>query len=421
MTEKRSNTALRRALRVLGPVALLCILVGGPLYLRAVCEQIPSQRSGLLPRWIGTRAALQGRDPYSPVVVREIQTVFYGHPLVPGDPANPETFLYPATLVPLLAPLAPLSLHAARIAFLAVAVSLLALSIWLLLSILPIELRRRARVAVLLLTLGSWPALWGFRMLQMTMIIGALIFVAWYLLARGYRVLPGILLALTTVKPQLVLPLLAVLLVWALLRRQWTLIGAAVAALGVLLGITQMLVPHWFGHWRASLRNYTGITGTMPPLEHVLGHWGGVIVTVVLACAALVALRRLHRDEADTLEFSQGLSLVLAITVCFIPTGQALLYNYLLLMPACVLLIFSRPSGAIAPVLRLLMIAQLAVDYFVVTLAGSFSLTGHIPDMIAYVSLSDYLLPALATAALAAQMLESRHVPATMPADAVHA
>lgn len=421
MSQNRSNPASPPALKAVGWIALLLVLVGGPLYLRAVCQHIPSQRSGLLPRWIGARAALHGQNPYSPEVVREIQTVFYGHPLAPGDPANPETFLYPATLVPLLAPLAPLSLPAARAVFLGISIPLLAAGVWFLLRILPVPLTRHARIAVLLLTLGSWPALWGFRMLQMTMIIGALIFISWYLLVRGYRVLPGILLALTTVKPQLVLPLLTVLFVWAILRRQWTLITSALATLALLLGVTELLVPHWFGHWRAALRNYTGITGTAPPLEHVIGHWGGLAVAVALACLSLAAIRRMHQHDADSPEFSQALSLILAITICFIPTDGALLYNYLLLMPACVVAIFSKPAGAIAPVLRLLMIVQLAVDYFVVTLAGAFSLTGHIPDLIAFVTLSDYLLPPLAAAALAAQMLAKPGVPAPVRAETVHA
>ena len=421
LTPKQSNAVSRPLLRGVGVLALLLILVGEPLYLRTVCQFVPSQRSGLLPRLIGTRAALEGRDPYSAEVVREIQTVFYGHPLAPGDRENPETFLYPATLVPLLAPLAPLSIPAARMAFLAVSVPLLGVAVWLLLGVLPVSLTWRAKTVVLLLTFAAWPTLWGFRMLQMTMIIAALVWLSWYLLTRGYRVMPGVLLALTSVKPQLVLALLAVLLVWAVLRRQWTLIASAVAALGVLLGVTEMLVPHWFGHWRASLRNYTDITGTAAPLEHLLGHGAGLAVTIAIACVAVVAIRRLREYETESTEFAQALSLILAVTVCFIPTDGALVYNYLLVMPACVVLIFSRPAGAIAPVLRLLMLVQLGVDFLSVTLAGVWSLTGHIPDLLAFVTLSDYLLPPLAAAALAAQMLERRRVPASVSAEAVHA
>jgi hypothetical protein len=125
--------------------------------------------------------------------------------------------------------------------------------------------------------------------------------------------------------------------------------------------------------------------------------------------------------EAESPEFAQALSLILAVTVCFIPTDGALVYNYLLVMPACVVLIFSRPAGAIASVLRLLMLVQLGVDYFSVTLAGATSLTGHVPDLLAFVTLSDYLLPPLAAAALAAQMLETRRVPAPVRTEAVHA
>ncbi len=46
---------------------LLTLLVAATLwYVHMLNQHIPSQRSGLLPRWIGTRAALQGHDPIPP-------------------------------------------------------------------------------------------------------------------------------------------------------------------------------------------------------------------------------------------------------------------------------------------------------------------------------------------------------------------
>ena len=386
---------------------LLAVVVAAPLaYLHIVNRTIPSARTGLLPRWIGTRAALHGQDPYSPAVLREIQTAFYGHPLAPGEKLNPENFLYPATVIPLLAPLAPFSWPVARLLFLVFSVPFLALGFWVCLASLGLRWTARARVAIVILALAAWATMWGFRVLQLTVPVAACIFIAWFLLARGRPVLAGILLALATIKPQLLLPLLLALLIWALLRRQWALIASFLGTMAAQLIVVQIMVPHWFPQWRASLRNYTGVTNTAMPLEHVLGHWPGLAITLALAAAALAPLWRARRSAADTLDFAGAMSLVLAITVCFVPTSEALFYNYVLLMPACVLLACSRPHGTFASLLRVLALAQLGLDYLVVTVGAITGLTGHVPSLVAWLSFSDYLLPPLAALALTLQMME---------------
>jgi hypothetical protein len=409
LTSTASATRAPRTLRQAALLLLLAVVVAAPLeYIHIVNRSIPSARTGLLPRWIGTRAALHGQDPYSREVLRMIQTAFYGHPLAPGAPDNPENFLYPATVIPLLAPLAPLSWPTARLVFLAVNIPLLALGFWLCFRTLPLRWTPRARIITLLLALAAWPTMWGFRVLQLTVPVAACIFVAWYLLARKHPVPAGILLALATIKPQLLLPLLLALFVWALLQRQWALTVSFLVTMAVQLVVSQALVPGWFPRWRASLRNYTGVTKTAMPLEHLFGHWPGLAITLALAAAALVALWRARGSAAESPDFPRALSLVLAVTVCFVPTSDALLYNYVLLTPACVLLVFSRPHELFASLLRLLALVQLGFDYFSVTLGGIMGLIGHVPGFVAALSFTDYLLPPLAALALTLQMIESQ-------------
>ena len=58
--------------------------------------------SDLYPRWVGARELLlNGRDPYSAEVAREIQTGYYGRPLDPSrvnDPRDQQGFAYPVML-----------------------------------------------------------------------------------------------------------------------------------------------------------------------------------------------------------------------------------------------------------------------------------------------------------------------------------
>jgi hypothetical protein len=408
LTSIGTDNAAPRRLRQAVLLILLAVVAATPFeYIHIVNRSIPGARTGLLPRWIGTRAALHGHDPYSREVLREIQTAFYGHPLAPGATENPENFLYPATVIPLLAPLAPLSWPVARLVFLAVTAPLLALGFWLCLETLNLQRTLGVRVVILVLAMAAWPTMWGFRVLQLTMPVAACVFIAWYLLARRKPIPAGILLAVATMKPQLLLPLLLALFVWALVRREWAPILSFLAAMAVQLTVAEVLVPGWFPRWRASLRDYTGVTKTAMPLEHIFGHWPGLTITLALAAATLAPLWRARRFDAGSLHFARAVSLVLAITVCFVPTSGALLYNYVLLMPACVLLAFGRSRETFASLLRVLALAQLGLDYLLITVGGITGLAGHVPGIVAGLSFSDYLLPPLTALALTLQTVET--------------
>src|SRR6187431_1351745 len=62
--------------------------------------------SDLYPRWLGARELLlNGRDPYSPEVTRDIQVGYYGRVLDsnrPSDPKDQQAFAYPVFVVFLL-------------------------------------------------------------------------------------------------------------------------------------------------------------------------------------------------------------------------------------------------------------------------------------------------------------------------------
>ncbi|MGA8528269.1 MAG: glycosyltransferase 87 family protein [Acidobacteriaceae bacterium] len=399
---------------------LLTLLVAATLwYVHMLNRQIPGQRSGLLPRWIGTRAALQGHDPYSPEVLRQIQTAFYGHPLHPADRMNPEAFFYPAPLVLLLAPLAPLSWEGARLAFLWTVGPLLALSFWLCIRTLRIRVGTAAQMALLALAFFSWPSIWGLRLLQLTAPVAALIFISWFLIARGRQVVPGVLLALITIKPQLVLPVLVWLFLWSLLRQRWKLIGAFAATEALLLSATQLVVPGWFGHWLASLHNYTGVTQTAIPLEHLLGHWLGLALTLILAGSCAAILWKLRRANADSPEFGHAMSLILATTVCLVPTNPPLIYNYVLLVPGCLVLAFPPHDGVVASVMRVLALAQLGLDCAAITLAALADILGHPVAVLSLLPFLDYLLPPLVAGALLVRLMLPLGAAQSSPAEVI--
>ncbi len=180
---------------------------------------------------------------------------------------------------------------------------------------------RDKRTLILLAAVFSWPVLWGLRMQQPTLLVAALLFLSWWLLARGHQFAPGILLALTTIKPQLILVFFLWLLVWAILQRQWKLIASFTGALSLLLLAAEEIVPGWFPRWHASLQNYNAIEHAAPALEHFFGHGFGLVLTILLTLVAVYSLWRLRRCAAASPQFATALSIGLAIPLFVVPTG----------------------------------------------------------------------------------------------------
>lgn len=404
-TEKNPEPAVaeRRTLRrpAVWLVLLAVAAASSLIYLHIVdTRYMPMSHSDLLPRWVGARAALHGENPYSAEVLRQIQIAYYGRPLTAADHVSPQAFFYPATIIPLLTPLAALSWPAARLAFLLLVGPLLAWSLWLCMETLRLPASRGTRAIVLLFACCSWPVVWGLRQQQPGLAVMIAVFLAFFLLSRRLQVVPGILLTVATVKPQLALPLLLWLLVWAVSRRMWALIASFAGALALLLGTTDWVVPGWFATWRAQMRGYTGITHTSLPMEWTLGHWLGLAVTVVLVGASGLALWRLRRCAPESPEFGLGVSLVLALTVMLVLADPSMIYNDILLFPACMILIFTKAEGHVAPLVRILALVQIAWDFLALPLAVAGQSAGEALDFWISLPFRDYLLAVLATAAM---------------------
>lgn len=360
---------------------------------------IPSH-SDLLPRWVGTRAALRGENPYSAAVLREIQTAYYGRPLTAADHARPQAFLYPAWMVILLAPLAPLSWPAARAVFLLAMTPLLGWGAWLCMKMVGLPRGGPDRALTLGFFLFSWAAVWGLRLQQPTVAVAAAVFLSVSLLSRGKEATPGVLLAMATVKPQLVLPLLVWLLLWAGLRRKFVFIAAFAATFGLLAGLAEWVTPHWMPVWLASMRSYGAVTHTAAPLEWLLGHWVGLAATGAVALAAGYVLWRLRGCEGASAEFAFAVSLALAATVSLVPTDLPMIYNYVLLLPACLLLIFRGPAQPFPSLVRTLALVQLAWDFVALPVAVAGESGRNPAGFWTLLPFFDFLLPFLTMLAL---------------------
>jgi hypothetical protein len=299
--------------------------------------------SDLYPRWLGARELLlHHRNPYSHEITRQIQAGYYGRPLDanrPGDPRDQQGFAYPVYVAFLLAPTIWFPFAKVALVFKWLLVLLAALSVVLWVRALGWKPEPSSWIAMMALTVGSFPVLQALHLQQLTLVVGTLIAVASALLVAGQLFWAGVVLAIATIKPQLVLPLAAYLALWAAsdLRRRRDLLLGFVGVLGVLLAGSELLLPGWFWNFLAATEDYRRYTGGLSLLDVLLSPRLGGFATMLVLVSMLGAFWRFRNEQPGTPEFSVVLALALANTVVVIPMFA--LYNTFLLLPAVLVIV----------------------------------------------------------------------------------
>jgi hypothetical protein len=303
--------------------------------------------SDLYPRWLGARELLvHHRDPYTAEITREIQIGYYGRPLDPtrkNDPIDQQGFAYPIYVVLMLAPTVTLPFSTVhRIVFwLFAALTTISVPLWL--GVLRWRLSRGATVTAILLTLGCFPAIQGLRLQQLTVLVVVLIAGSIYAITRHRFVLAGILLAMASIKPQLVFLLILWLCIWMLgkWRERQRVLWSLVISMAVLVVAGELLLPGWISEFRGAMKDYyryTGggnslLNGFLPPL------WAR-IASIVLVGMVLVFAWRNRRAGEETPAFQWLLCFTLATTLVVIPMFAP--YNQLLLVPGVMMALRAR-------------------------------------------------------------------------------
>src|SRR5579872_2522297 len=150
------------------------------------------------PWWAAHELLLHRRNPYSPAVAHEIQTMIYGAPATASadDPSSiGGGFAYPPYAALLLWPTVYLSFSAAQKVFLVFSVLAMVLSLALWLRMLRCRPSPLRWLTLAFFFLGSFPALQALKLQNLSVIAAALIALTLFLLAGDHLVLAGIFLA----------------------------------------------------------------------------------------------------------------------------------------------------------------------------------------------------------------------------------
>jgi len=241
--------------------ALLIVILGlSALALRqAFTSRVPGGND-LYPRWVaGCDWLKTGRDPYSPATTLRIQQGIYGRPATPDE--DQVAFAYPIYTVLLTWPLclAPDFASAHAVAMTALLVCVLGTAV-LARRVTGWRPGPRLWIWSLVWMAVMYPTARGLLLGQLAGAVALLQIGALEALRLRRDALAGVALALSTIKPQMAILIIPLLLLWAASQQRWKVLAGFLIGLGALILIPMIWLPGWPASWLAGIRQYTGYT-----------------------------------------------------------------------------------------------------------------------------------------------------------------
>ncbi len=323
---------LRLYLLVLVAVA---VLIAGTWLTYALFTSHHTGGNDFFSRWVGGCALLrEGLNPYSEAVTRRIQEGMYGRPARPDE--DQVAFAYPLYSLLFFWPLCCTDRYPL----------VQAIWMWWLLAGL-------VAAVVLWMQVICWhPHLWLWTLTlvwsvlfyhdlraillgQLAVLVMLALVCALWTLQRGRDGWAGFLLALSTVKPQLVYLALPWILLWAAGRRRWRLWWSFGASLAALILGSMLLLPSWVPDFIRQALAYPSYTVYGSLTAMIFRYWLGwgrgteVGALAVLAAGTLLLAWRSWRGTWEQMVWMLGLLLLL--TNFFTP--RIATTNYLMLVP----------------------------------------------------------------------------------------
>jgi len=309
----------------------------------------------LYPIWLTSRQLLtRHQNPYSDQTTRQIQAGFFGRPLAPGDPAGlplqNRAFSYPFYADLLAAPLSWLPFRTVQIAGAVLFPLLIVASVALWFRALGIPCDPRVLVTASVLTLISYPVLEALYALQATVIVFFLLSVSLAALAAGRSTVAGISLALATIKPQLTVFFILVLLLWVLTRwgsskrlaLSFAFLSFALMML-LLLAASFALLPGWFSDWWRAALEYRRHAEPPPLAELLFGKLVGAMLAAVLLGLVAWTAWKARRLPFTSPEATLAIATALAVSAILLPSSVAV-YDQVILLPG-ILWLYHYRSG----------------------------------------------------------------------------
>ena len=236
--------------------------------------------------WNASRAMLRHIDPYSDRVTEQNQQAAFGGTAQSLHEHDERRFAYPVYAAFPFIPLALMDFDTANnIAFWVFAL-LAALSVgWLR------GTWDRDTAVYCILFFASYPLILALQVRQPTILFLALGIAGFHLLSRGQPVSAGLAAALSTGKPQVALPIVLPMLIWACARwRQCkSFVLSFIAGCAVLVSVSSITTPPWIAEWMAALRSYIHY-GAPSLVNNYFGDRMGFLISAMIALVLTLVL-----------------------------------------------------------------------------------------------------------------------------------
>lgn len=305
-------------------------------------NQSPQFSDLYAPWWATHELLLHGRNPYTPAVVQQIQTVIYGAPIYgtyAGDPqAMSGGFAYPLFVAFLMAPTVWMPFPVVREIFFwsSPVMILLSLGLWLRAlrwQISPLEL-----FTIGAFTLGSYPALQVMELQNLSVVAACLVAGGLACIVANRFVLAGFLLSIATFKPQFVVILIPWLAVWTISRWRerrrlaWSFLGG----MALLLLSSELLLRGWIADFFRVILAYRKYTYGHSLLDIWFSQRIGPFVAIALLLVVIALCSKYASAPAQDVSFFLLCCLALATTLLVIPSIEP--HAQLLLLPGALAL-----------------------------------------------------------------------------------
>lgn len=258
-----------------------------------------------------------GRDPYSAETSLAIQRRIFGRPALPNE--QPNHFAYPFYAIYFVYPFIHAEYEWATAAWLVFLEVCLISGLILLLDLFKWRVGPLTAAGLILFTLFAYPAARGLVLGQVSHLVYFLQVAALWALARRRDGAAGVLLALSTFKPQMSVFIVPFVLIWALWRRRWRIVGAFSGTLSVLIGSSFLLQPNWVEGFLYQLTLYPSYIEVSTPVWVVtdyllgLGSWAELSLNGLGVLIMLWAWRQALR-RGTVGDFAWALMLTLTLT-----------------------------------------------------------------------------------------------------------
>jgi len=364
-------------------IVIILLVIGVLVGLAWASYRFSLQNPGgndFLARWMGARYwVVQGISPYDEQVSLATQNMIYGHPANVAQGEDKNHFVYPLYSMLFFAPFGPLEYPVARALWMSLTVVCL-----FLLAITSIRLADWQVSPLKLVILIIFSIFWYHSV--RTVIIGQfaginalLVTLALLLVMRKQDFAAGLLLALSTSKPQMVFLILPFVFLWALSMRRRDIIGGMLIGLAMLIVGSIVLLPDWPLQWLRQLFDYPSYTSRIgSPLSVIADYTPGIgrqvstflhIITLgYLVIEWVLALRK----DARWFRWTALLTIVITNLVAY----RTATTNFMMMLPV-LFLVFSlwearwRIGGRIAVWTSLIILGVGSWALFLSTVQGN--------------------------------------------------